>query len=154
MIQRIQTLYLLLATICIGAMLLLPLAGYTDGTTEYILKAFMITDSEGTAVQPAIYMGILLALSALVPFVTIFLFKNRLLQIRLCVAELVLLVGSQIMVGIYVYLACRAVKELPFGAASIEVWTALPLAAIIFIVLALRAVFRDEMLVRSLNRIR
>lgn len=154
MIQRIQTLYLLLAVVCIGATLFVPLANYTDGTAEYILRGFMLSDSEGVAAQPTVYMGILLALSTLVPFVTIFLFKRRMLQIRLCVAELVLLVGSQIMICIYAYLVYRAVKELSFGAVSIEIWAILPVVAIIFVVLALHAIFRDELLVRSLNRIR
>lgn len=155
MIQRIQTLYLLLAAICVGATLLTPLANYTDGESLVTLRAFMFADEDGVVVQPALYMGILLALSALVPFVTIFLFKRRMLQIRLCVAELVLLVGSQIMIGIYAYfLGYKAVKELPFSAFSIEFWAIMPIVAIIFIVLALRAIFRDELLIRSLNRIR
>lgn len=154
MIQRIQTLYLLLATACAAAALLLPLAHYSDGTTEYTLRAFMLSDGESFDIVPTLWLCILLSLSTLVPFVTIFLFKRRMLQIRLCVAEIVLLAGSAIMTGIYSYLAYRAVSELPFGAVSIEIWTILPLVAIIFAVLAVRAIFRDELLIRSLNRIR
>ena len=154
MIQRIQTLYLLLAALLTGACLFLPLAHYTDGTAEYTLRASMLSDGESVSMLPTLYLCILMALSTLLPFVTIFLFKHRLLQVRLCVVELVLLAGCVIMEGIYCYLAYRAVSELPFGAVSIGVWTILPLIAIVFVVLAFRAIFRDEMLVRSLDRIR
>lgn len=154
MIQRIQSLYLLLATLCIGATLLLPLVQYTDGTTEFTLKAFMVSDGSTSSLLPTLYLSILVSLSTLVPFVTIFLFKHRLLQIRLCIAEVVLLTGCAIMTGLYCYLAYRAVSEIPFGAVSVKIWTVLPIVAIGFVVLAIRAIFRDEMLIRSLNRIR
>lgn len=154
MIQRIQSLYLLLAAVCAGAVLLLPLAAYTDGMNEYTLRAFMLSESGGEASQPTVYMGILLSLSALLPFVTIFLFKRRMLQVRLCVVELVLLAGGIIMMAVYCYLGYRAVSGMPFGAASLKAGVILPLPAIVFTVLALRATFRDEVLVRSLDRIR
>lgn len=154
MIQRIQTLYLLLAAICTGAALFMPLASCTDGTAEYTLRAFMLSDGISTFIMPTVYLCIILSLSTLVPLVTIFLFKRRMLQIRLCVAELVLLAGSVIMTGIYCYLTWRAVSELEFGEAAVSIWAIMPLIAIVFVVLALRAIFRDELLIRSLNRIR
>lgn len=154
MIQRIQTLYLLLAVLFTGACLFLPLAQYSDGAAEFTLKASMISDGESVSVMPTLYLCILVSLATLLPFVTIFLFRHRMLQIRLCVVELVLLAGCVIMEGLYCYLAYRSVAELAFSAVSVKVWAILPLAAILFVMLALRAIFRDEMLIRSLDRIR
>lgn len=152
MIQRIQTLYLLLASLCLGGTFLLPLAKYTDGVSEYTLRAYALSGDGG--VQPTIYMGILLALSALLPLVTIFLFKRRGLQMRLCVAELIMLAGSAVMMGVYCWLCYSAASELPQGKAFLSAGLLLPLPALLFVILALRAIFRDEMLIRSLNRIR
>ena len=154
MIQRIQSLYLLLAAALVATTLFLPLALFSDGSSEFVLKAFAIGDSNGTAAQSTVYMGILLAVSALVPFVTIFLFRNRMLQVRLCVAEIVLLVGCLIMMGIYCYLGYRTFSALPFGVCNFNVWLIMPLIALVFVWLAARAIFKDELLVRSLDRIR
>ncbi len=55
------------------------------------------------AVQSTVYLGILFVLSALLPLLTIFLYRRRLLQIRLCVVEMVFLVGTVIMEAIYYF---------------------------------------------------
>lgn len=154
MIQRIQTLYLLLAALCVGVTLFTPLAYYTDGSAEYTVKAFMLSDGEYFAVRPMLYLGILLSLSTLVPLITIFLFRNRMLQIRLCVVEFVLLVGALVMCGIYGYLTYNAAGAFAAGGAAITVWNILPLVSLVFVALAVRAIFKDELLIRSLNRIR
>ena len=149
MIQRIQTLYLLIATALMAVAIFTPVAQFFDGTQEYTLTAFALKDAAGVTAQPALYMGILLALAGLLPFIVIFLFKNRQLQIRLCGAEIVLLLGSVIVMGIYFYLSTRL-----FDVSSLKIGIAMPLIAIIFVALAIRSIFRDEVLVRSLDRIR
>ena len=154
MIQRIQTLYLLAAAALVGATMILPLARFADGVTEDTLKAFAISNSDGEMVQSTIYMGILLSISALLPFVNIFLFRRRMLQMRLCVMEMVLLAGCAVMIGIYCWLGMHAVSSLPFSAWSLGIGIVFPLVAIVFVALAARAIFRDELLVRSLDRIR
>lgn len=149
MIQRIQTLYLLIATALMAVAIFTPVAQFFDGTQEYTLTAFALKDAAGVTAQPALYMGILLALAGLLPFIVIFLFKNRQLQIRLCGAEIVLLLGSVIVMGIYFYHSTRL-----FDVSSLKIGIAMPLIAIIFVALAIRSIFRDEVLVRSLDRIR
>ncbi len=153
MIQRIQTLYLLIATALMAVATFTPIAKFFDGVQEYVLTAFALKDAAGATAQPAIYMGILLALAGLLPFIVIFLYKNRQLQIRLCAAEVVLLVGAQIVMGIYYYLSMRLFEGVD-GLGSIKIGAIMPLIAIVFVVLAIRAIFRDEVLVRSLDRIR
>jgi hypothetical protein len=153
MIQRIQTIYLLIATILMAITIFTPIAQFFDGTQEYTLTAFALKDAAGVTAQSTIYMGILLALAGVLPFVVIFLFKNRQLQIRLCAAEIVLLVGSLVVMGIYYYLSARLFESVN-GLGSLKLGMIMPLIAIVFVALATRAIFRDEVLVRSLDRIR
>lgn len=152
MIQRIQTLYLLAVTALMAAATFTPLAYFVGGVEEFKLYSYALKGAEVS--QSTIYMGIVVALAAIVPFVTIFLFKNRMLQIRLCAVELVLLLGSQIIMAIYYYLSNRMFAQFEFHAQGIQIAIIFPLVAIILDYLALRAIFHDEMLVRSLDRIR
>ena len=145
MIQRIQTLYLLLVVVLTGLALWLPLADFTVGADTCTLTAFGLKDAAGITLLPTVY---------LVPLVTIFLFKRRLVQIRLCAVELVLLIGAGAMMGIYFYLCNRYFADSEFYSHTLKISLVFPLVCLVFDLLALRAIFRDEKLVRSLDRIR
>ena len=84
MIQRIQTLYLLLVVVLTGLALWLPLVDFTVGADTCTLTAFGLKDAAGITLLPTVYLGVVLVAACLVPLVTIFLFKRRLVQIRLC----------------------------------------------------------------------
>ena len=152
MIQRIQTLYLLAVAALMTTAVLTPLAYFAAGAQEYLLYAFSLKGGETS--YSTIYMGVVVALAAIVPFVTIFLYKNRTLQIRLCAVELVVLLGSAVFMGIYYYLGSRMFSQLEFSAQGFRIAIIFPLVALILDYLAIRAIFKDEMLVRSLDRIR
>jgi hypothetical protein len=152
MIQRIQTLYLLAVAALMAASIFTPLAYFAAGVEEYKLFAFALKSA--TAEYSTIYMGVIVALAAIVPLVNIFLFKNRLLQIRLCAVELVLLVGSAVFMALYYFLSNRMFSQLEFSAHGMHIAIIFPIIAIILDYLALRAIFKDEMLVKSLDRIR
>lgn len=152
MIQRIQTLYLLLAAAFMAVAVFSPLAVFHVGSAEYSLSAFRLAgpaDSYNT-----LWLGILLSLSALLPLVTLFLFKRRQLQIRLCAVEIVLLIGSLVFIGIYYWLSNRMFSDFDTTYRRLALGSLMPLLSVIAVWLAMRAVFRDEMLVRSLDRIR
>ena len=152
MIQRIQTLYLLAVAALMAAAVFTPLAYFAAGVEEYKLFAFALKSA--TAEYSTIYMGVIVALAAIVPLVNIFLFKNRLLQIRLCAVELVLLVGSAVFMALYYFLSNRMFSQLEFSAHGMHIAIIFPVIAIILDYLALRAIFKDEMLVKSLDHIR
>ena len=101
-----------------------------------------------------IFVGIVMALAAAVPLVNIFLFKRRMLQIRLCAVELVLLLGSVAFIGIYYYLSTRMVSQAEFHTQGFRIAAVFPLVALVLDYLAMRAIFKDELLVKSLDRIR
>lgn len=154
MIQRIQTLYLLVVTALMAVVLFAPLAWFGGEAGEFELHAFALETTGGEAVQSTVYMGIVLALACVLPLVTIFLFRRRLLQIRLCVVEMVLLLGALAMEGIYYFLSWRVFSDIAFHTQGLKPAIALPLVCMLFTYLALRAIFRDEMLVRAADRIR
>ncbi|WP_418991164.1 DUF4293 domain-containing protein [Alistipes sp.] len=154
MIQRIQTLYLLVLTALMAVTLFAPLAWFAGEAGEFTLHAFALRTADGESVQPTAYMGVVLALATAVPLVTIFLYKRRLLQIRLCVAEMVLLLGAAVMEGIYYFLSWRVFSDQTFHMQGFKPSIALPLVGLVFAYLAVRAIFRDEMLVRAADRIR
>lgn len=154
MIQRIQTLYLLVASALLAVTIFTPIAAFTGGGTELTLSAFSLADSTGEYMESALWMGILLSLSAVLPLITVFLYKHRQLQIRLCGVEIVLLLGDSTFMAIYYLLALRVVEAAPFSASAIRFGAIMPVVAIVFVALAMRAIFRDELLVRSLDRIR
>ena len=72
MIQRIQSLYLLVATILMGVTLFAPVASFTVASGEvYTLSAFELSST--TASQSTIWMGIILVVATVLPLITIFL---------------------------------------------------------------------------------
>ncbi len=155
MIQRIQTVYLLLATALMSLTLFLPLATIWQGGNEIIIKAWFADGTVGFKAPLPLYLGIILSVATALPFVTIFLYKKRMTQIRLCVSEIVLLLGSVAFIALYCYRLCEVLAEMmtdlnfTLGFASL-----MPFVAIFFVVLAIRGIAKDEALVRSLDRIR
>lgn len=154
MIQRIQTIYLLVITALMAVTLFTPLAWFASDAGEFRLFAFALKGAEGETVQATLYMGVLLALASALPLVTIFLFKRRLLQIRLCVVEMVLLVGALAMEAVYYFLSWRVFSDMTFHTQGFRPAIALPLVCLLFAYLAARAIFRDELMVRAADRIR
>ena len=152
MIQRIQSLYLLLAALLMSLTLFMPIASFGVAGETFELTAFSLRCGEVS--QSTVWMGIMLVLATVLPLVTLFLFKRRTLQIRLCAVEIVLLLGSLLMIGLYYWLTSRLfegfeVEHRQFG------WAApMPLISLVLAYLASRAIFKDEVLVRSLDRIR
>ena len=142
MIQRIQTIYLLVAGVLMGLTLLLPLAWFGGDAGSFELRAFALKSLDGSLHQSTWYM------------VTIFLYRRRLLQIRLCAVAMVLMVGVVVMEAIYYFLSVRLFADFAFHTQGFRPAIALPLVSLFFMYLAARAIFRDELMVRAADRIR
>ena len=136
MIQRIQTLYLLIIAALMAVTLFSGLAWFAGDAGEFGLYAFGLKTAEGELVQSTVYMGVLLALACALPLVTIFLFKRRLVQIRLCAVELVLLIGAGAMMGIYFYLCNRYFADSEFYSHTLKISLVFPLVCLVFDLLA------------------
>ena len=118
------------------------LAWFGGGGEEFGLYAFALKDAGGEVLQPAVYLGILLSAAALLPLVTVFLYRRRLLQIRLCVAEMVLRVGGAVLEGVYYYLGGGVVWGLSFAPPGVGFAFVFPLVCLRFAWVALRVFFR------------
>lgn len=154
MIQRIQTLYLLAVTLLLGFYFFLPFTTYMV-EPQMVKYLFMATglSSEGITAE-SIYstwpLLVLLIIVFTIPFLTIFLFKKRMIQIRLCIINTVLLLGLQGLLYYYV----NAVSKLLQASPTYSIIFIFPLISAILTFLALRAIAKDEALIRSLDRLR
>jgi drug/metabolite transporter (DMT)-like permease len=93
---------------------------------------------------------LLLSLCLFILVATLFLFKKRVVQTRLTIFNIVLLVGLQ---GLAYYYTTAAGTELDANY-SFTILFIFPILAAILSYLALRAIIKDELLIRSLNRLR
>jgi len=154
MIQRIQTVYLLAIVALITAMLFMSLATIQIDNMFYSYDASglntLTTPSE--LVYPAWALTALSAIIILLAFIAIFLYKKRMLQIRLCVFNAILLIGFY---GLFAFFLWK-MSGTPgvFRFANVRLALAFPLISLILDYLAIRNIGADETLVRSLNRLR
>lgn len=154
MIQRIQSLFLLIAAILLAFFFFMPYAHYAVGPQEVkISLSASGLGQDGSVVENLLKLWAVLALVILAftaTLVTIFLFKKRKLQARLCILNIVLLIGLQ---GLLFYIA-KAVEQRLMAPPSYGLIFIFPLVCAIFTYLAYRAIAKDEALIRSLDRLR
>ncbi len=92
---------------------------------------------------------VLFGLSAVLSLITIFLFKNRKLQFVLCRVNIIL---NLILLGLFVYHSLSLSGEVATSEKGIGMF--LPIFSIVFLVLANKAIKKDEDLVKSVDRLR
>lgn len=149
MIQRIQSVYLLVVTILMVICMCSPVGSIIASTNEISeFGNLCIILPDGTKdYAPWALFAILLVVAAL-SFGTIFLFKKRMLQIRLTIFSSVMLIGYYLALVAYIFMLA---EETTFSAS----WTiCLPFAGIILNWLAIRGIGADEALVKAYDRLR
>ena len=137
MIQRQQTLWLLLSTICGVLSYVLPFFSGTRQANNGIEKAIIDADSTYA-------LMILTGISVLLSFITIFLFKNRKLQLRLCLGGIFL---SVLIIVLY-FLEIKSLSG------SISLSSIFVFAILVGYIMALIGIRKDEKLVKALDRLR
>lgn len=150
MIQRIQTLYLLLVVI-LGALLCFfsPVQFLLPEATDYI--SLMPFDKWALAVITVVIPAL--------AFVNIFLYKHRLLQSRLNIVNVVLCIGYYAMLALYIAYIVKGYEPLGDNTLAgakwyLSVWAAIPLVNIVLTLMATRRILKDEALVRAADRLR
>lgn len=147
MIQRIQTVYLLIATFLVGLLFLLPFAEIAKDGAIYMFN-FMGVALDGTLKENGASISILIGIILALHGVAIFSFKNRVRQIRLIVFSIILLLG---LIGMFFFFTYYSFKD---AQVSFKISVVFPVVAIILDYLAIRAIGKDEALIRSIDRIR
>lgn len=136
MLQRIQSIYLFLVVI-IGGVLPFWLYLWTDNAGEAVY-----------AENDILYSALFIA-SAVLAFITIFLFKKRKNQFVLNRLNMIL---NLFLLGFFVYRSLVLSGETNVSEKGIGML--LPIISIVFLVLANRAIKKDEDLVKSVDRLR
>ena len=149
MIQRIQSLYILIATVLMALASRLPLMELTttDGVHIFTASGIMQGDTIALATLP---LFILLLTATGMNAVCFFSFRKRMLQIRLLVFSIILQLGSY---GLGAYYLLQ-IKDGIDSITSPSLTLTFPIVAAILSFLAIRATAKDEALVKSLDRIR
>ncbi|SHJ39377.1 protein of unknown function [Tangfeifania diversioriginum] len=147
MIQRIQTVYLLVAGLLTATLFKLDFAEILVNDELHIFNAKGIFNGENM-IFDGLPVMVFIGLITLLHFVAIFMYKKRIRQIRIVVFTIILLLG---LVGLFFYFTYAAFDN---AQVAYKVPMAFPLVAIILDYLAIRAIGKDEALIRSLNRIR
>lgn len=158
MIQRIQTVFLFVIALAMGAVSLVPIwaAKNPEGTKMAKLWAHQLVLKEGDVETSLANPMLIMALSILAALVAVFSitqFKNRMLQMKLGMVNSILIGGTLIASVYYMNVALSNFEaETLQGGYKIGFW--LPLVAVISNFFANRFIRRDERLVKSADRLR
>lgn len=136
MIQRIQTVWLLLASLLV--FLTLKFSFYS-GTLVFdnTYDSLVATDN--------IPLMILTSALGTMLFINIFLFKKRTLQFRFCLLGILL-------ECLLVFLYYRQLSLYSKG--TFDLWASFHLLAIVFIILAMRGIHKDSKIIKDSERLR
>ena len=179
MIQRIQTLWLALAALCMALCFAFPVAHYTidQPTGQQIAARLDLVGRDNPAMmtqlnnmEPVVDYSqrmsgmstwplvVLAILCAAVAVACIFLFRNRTAQVRIVSMCFLFNVVYAFLLFFWAVDSYADLVASGFGGAKAAVTWALgaylPLASLIFLFLAQRAIKKDEALVRAADRLR
>ncbi|HTN07515.1 DUF4293 domain-containing protein [Agriterribacter sp.] len=138
MLQRMQTIWLLLAAVFSFLTLRFPVYNgnkLVNGISEYNMLS----------ATSSLFLIILSVAAGLIALIALFLYKNRGMQQKLCFAGLLLFIIS----GALYYMQIKSFAE---GAFSL--WTVFYFLIPVCFILAIRGIYRDQKLIKSIDRLR
>lgn len=149
MIQRIQSLYLLIVTILMIVCMCSPIGSIIAQTNEISeISNLCITFPDGTKDYAPWALFVILLVVAALSVLTIFLYNKRMLQIRLTIFSSVMLIGYYMALVAFIFMLAEDTSFTPS-------WSiCLPFAGIILNWLAIRGIGADEALVKAYDRLR
>tara|TARA_R110002050_G_scaffold76646_1_gene163889 strand:+ start:82039 stop:82563 length:525 start_codon:yes stop_codon:yes gene_type:complete len=147
MIQRIQTVYILIASIVIGLLFALPFAEIAANDKFYLFNIQGIL-YDGEVVENGLPIMLFVGIILIIHIAAIFMYKKRIRQMRLLVFAILLMLG---LFGMFYFFTFYSFKGFEV---SFKIAVVFPLIAIILDYLAIRNIGKDEALIRSIDRIR
>jgi Domain of unknown function (DUF4293) len=135
MIQRVQTLWLLIASAF--AFITMKFAFFVGTNTKTLFNEFNATNN--------IILLILSSILGALCLFTIFIFKQRKLQLWLCILAIAIS-------GLDIYLYFVYKKDYP--SSNLTLTSVFAFAIPIFLILAARGIYKDQKLVKSMDRLR
>jgi hypothetical protein len=132
-------------------MLGLPLAQVRLGGTVHTLDVLGLHAATEEAITfPTWVLLVLIVVVALVAIGTVLMYKNRILQIRLCIFNAIVMLGFYAIVAFLIW----NLAEYDDFKVNLKPALAFPAIAGVLDYLAIRNIGADEVLVRSLERLR
>ena len=157
MIQRIQTVYLILVAVLMTLAGVLPVAEYFDAAKNIVyqldMRGFVQLNPDGTflsaiSTNPVTFIfGIILV----VTIMTIFKYKNRKQQFRLCTVNFLLILIYTIVLAVVIFVGKN---KLVGTELTLKIPAVFSIVALILNYLAMRGIAKDENLVKSMDRLR
>lgn len=154
MIQRIQSIWFFLASATFLALFLFAYVHFSEAGVAKALKVTGVYENRGTEVistQDFLGLTIATVLIAALPFVAIFLFKNRKMQITLAYVSILAILG-------HFYWLFQTTKSVIGGLElkpeNYGVGIFLPSITILFLIFAIKGIRKDEKLIKSTERLR
>lgn len=153
MIQRIQTLYLLLGAALGVAMAFFPFANIATGSdfgSLYTIKT--VSESGFLDGNNIMLIGMILnAILVLGVLIAIFLFKNRVLQMRVNAFMFLVNIG---LLAFILFVPDKIAKGIGGSVYYIFPGVMFPVAILLLLIAANRAIKKDELKVRAADRLR
>lgn len=155
MIQRIQSVYFLAIVVLSIITLLSPMVDLYNQVdmSIYLLNykgVYLINPAGNIYHSNVIWLTIIAAMVPLISLFTIFLYKKRIAQIRFSIINMFLMAGFYALLFIYIWFAGQNLHT----DWSLHLTTSFPLINIVLNFLAIRAIGKDDALIKSVNRIR
>ncbi|MCQ2218128.1 MAG: DUF4293 domain-containing protein [Paludibacteraceae bacterium] len=151
MIQRIQTIFLLVSTILAICMFIFPLEELftpSAGTYEFGLLG---VSQNGELLYSTWPLLVLAILCTLLSAGAIFCYTDRILQSRLCILNILLWIGFCVMFFVYAFING---EKFEITTTSYKMTMIFPIVNIVLALMANKKIQKDEDLVRSLDRLR
>jgi hypothetical protein len=155
MIQRLQSVWLLLASLSIFALFIFPIAHnvYVGPIPKTIFIQGVYIDMGGHLQRTVSFLPltIVAVIVGLLPLIIIMLYKNRKQQLALCYSFILVIIG-------FSFWMSQTVKDVVEGfilhANNYGYGMVLSSVSIIFVLLAIRGIKNDEKLIKSADRLR
>ena len=147
MIQRIQSLYLLISAILVALLFVLPFAEIVQDGAIYLFNSKGII-LDGTLKENGAALSILIGIVVALHGFALLSYKHRIRQMRVIVFSILVMLGLFGMFFFFTYYSFSGARI------SFKISLVFPLVAIILDYLAIRAIGKDEALIRSIDRIR
>ncbi|MDQ6758205.1 MAG: DUF4293 domain-containing protein [Bacteroidota bacterium] len=142
MIQRVQTLWLLIAAIAVFLTLKFSFYSGTLTNTGTIITKDLF---HSMAASDNFFIMVLTSALGCALMINIFLFKHRMLQFRICIMAILLEM-------LILFLYYRQTKLYNNG--TLDIWAIFHVIAVIALILAARGIYKDERLIKESNRLR
>ncbi len=157
MIQRFQSLFLFLATVCLLVGLFMPIGTITTNEAQYVFTSWYLHENipNGQVIITTSYIGILQIILALISFIAIFFYKKRTAQSKICIAGIIInFILLVLMLYIYPDRIFQSISLLDKNEVVFNPWAITSIVSLAFLYLANKFILNDERKVREADRLR